>query len=112
MPGFDGTGPMGMGPMTGGGRGYCAMPVSGMRAPFAGGRRASFGRGGGRGWRRQYFATGMPGWARYAGPAGAPAVADEVTALKEHAAMLAEELAAVRERLDGLEKGRTAADTA
>ena len=26
MPGFDGTGPMGMGPMTGGGRGFCAMP--------------------------------------------------------------------------------------
>ena len=25
MPGFDGTGPMGMGPMTGGGRGYCAV---------------------------------------------------------------------------------------
>ncbi len=23
MPGFDGTGPMGAGPMTGGGRGYC-----------------------------------------------------------------------------------------
>ncbi len=23
MPGFDGTGPSGMGPMTGGGRGYC-----------------------------------------------------------------------------------------
>lgn len=23
MPGFDGTGPMGMGPMTGGGRGFC-----------------------------------------------------------------------------------------
>ena len=26
MPGFDGTGPMGQGPMTGGGRGFCAMP--------------------------------------------------------------------------------------
>ncbi len=24
MPGFDGTGPRGMGPMTGGGRGYCS----------------------------------------------------------------------------------------
>jgi hypothetical protein len=24
MPGFDGTGPRGMGPMTGGGRGFCA----------------------------------------------------------------------------------------
>ncbi len=26
MPGFDGSGPRGMGPMTGGGRGYCAVP--------------------------------------------------------------------------------------
>ena len=41
MPGFDGTGPMGMGPMTGGGRGFCAMPYRaygpyeyGVRAPY------------------------------------------------------------------------------
>ena len=27
MPGFDGTGPRGMGPMTGGGRGFCATPL-------------------------------------------------------------------------------------
>jgi hypothetical protein len=27
MPGFDGTGPSGMGPMTGGGRGFCAVPL-------------------------------------------------------------------------------------
>jgi hypothetical protein len=30
MPRFDGTGPYGMGPMTGGGRGYCMVPS---RAP-------------------------------------------------------------------------------
>jgi hypothetical protein len=29
MPGFDGTGPLGQGPMTGGGRGFCAMPYRG-----------------------------------------------------------------------------------
>ena len=28
MPRFDGTGPRGMGPMTGGGRGYCVVPLS------------------------------------------------------------------------------------
>jgi hypothetical protein len=28
MPGFDGTGPRGMGPMTGRGRGYCVVPLS------------------------------------------------------------------------------------
>ena len=27
MPGFNGTGPAGMGPMTGGGRGFCVMPL-------------------------------------------------------------------------------------
>ncbi|MBN1299216.1 MAG: DUF5320 domain-containing protein, partial [Actinobacteria bacterium] len=27
LPGFDGTGPTGQGPFTGGGRGFCAMPV-------------------------------------------------------------------------------------
>jgi hypothetical protein len=37
MPGFDGTGPRGLGPMTGRGEGYCAivLPSSGTaRAPF------------------------------------------------------------------------------
>ena len=28
MPGFDGTGPAGTGPMTGGGMGYCAVPLN------------------------------------------------------------------------------------
>ncbi len=27
MPGFDGTGPRGLGSMAGGGRGYCAVPL-------------------------------------------------------------------------------------
>jgi len=27
MPGFDGTGPRGLGPMTGGGRGFCALKM-------------------------------------------------------------------------------------
>ena len=31
MPGFDGTGPNGMGPMTGGGRGFCSPWGVGMR---------------------------------------------------------------------------------
>ena len=31
MPGFDGTGPNGMGPMTGGGRGFCSPWGAGMR---------------------------------------------------------------------------------
>ena len=27
MPGFDGTGPIGQGPITGGGKGFCVMPL-------------------------------------------------------------------------------------
>ena len=34
MPGFDGTGPGGMGPMTGGGRGFCASPAYGARPGY------------------------------------------------------------------------------
>jgi hypothetical protein len=38
MPGFDGTGPGGQGPLTGGGRGYCvvAAPDARRRLPFRG----------------------------------------------------------------------------
>lgn len=34
MPGMDGTGPMGLGPRTGGGRGWCNPYVAGVRSPF------------------------------------------------------------------------------
>ena len=34
MPGFDGTGPMGMGPKTGGGRGFCSPRIG--NAPYGG----------------------------------------------------------------------------
>jgi len=36
MPGMDGTGPMGMGPMTGGGRGWCNPYYGGIRPPMSG----------------------------------------------------------------------------
>jgi hypothetical protein len=36
MPALDGTGPMGMGPMTGGGRGRCNPYYAGMRPPMLG----------------------------------------------------------------------------
>jgi len=57
MPRGDGTGPMGMGPMTGRAAGYCAgYPMPGFANPIWGrgygpGRGRGFGRGGwGRGW--------------------------------------------------------------
>ncbi len=61
MPGFDGTGPRGMGPMTGGGRGFCR--PSGIRrmSSFGGGYGFGRGYGLGRGYR---FGMGVP----YAGP--------------------------------------------
>jgi hypothetical protein len=85
MPAGDGTGPMGMGPMTGGARGYCAgYPAPGGVRPGSGrtflgrgayrgaGRSAGLGfGGGGRGWRHWYYATGLPRWARWAVPPAA-----------------------------------------
>lgn len=52
MPRGDGTGPMGMGPMTGRAAGYCAgYPVPGFANPIVGrGFGMGFGRGFGRGW--------------------------------------------------------------
>ena len=75
MPGYDGTGPMGMGSMTGGGMGFCAVPGSdGYARPRIGqffGRGG--GRGGGRGRRNMYYATGLTGWQRAGNPAYAGA---------------------------------------
>lgn len=63
MPRGDGTGPLGMGMMSGRGAGFCAgkyapdtvMPETAFR----------FGCKRGRGFRRMYYATGLPGLARY-----------------------------------------------
>jgi len=49
MPGGDETGPMGMGPMTGGGRGFCVVPMEDWRGPYGG---RGFGRGRCRGLRQ------------------------------------------------------------
>ena len=69
MPFGDGTGPMGLGPMTGRAAGYCAgYGMPGFMNPIPGrgfwGRGFGGGWGRGRGWRNMYFATGLPGWAR------------------------------------------------
>jgi len=43
MPGFDGTGPMGMGPMTGGGRGFCSpWGIRGARQGYGVPRRGGY----------------------------------------------------------------------
>lgn len=73
MPGGDRTGPRGLGPMTGRGAGYCtgyAVPVYGNPGMRAGLWCRSG--GGGRGWRNQYYATGLTGWQRAGGWQGQP----------------------------------------
>ena len=60
MPGFDGTGPAGMGPMTGGGRGYCNPGAGGNWGYGRGfGRGMGMGRGFGRGFG---FRGSSPPW--------------------------------------------------
>jgi hypothetical protein len=116
MPLGDGTGPMGMGPMTGRGAGYCA----GYGGP--GYPNPAFGRGWGRGggWGRGWWGAGWgfgAGWQRFGYmPAwGAPAYGyapygfsltkeQEANALRQHADLLAKSLETINQRLEELEK--------
>lgn len=116
MPRGDGTGPAGLGPMTGRAAGYCAgYPVAGFVNRFFG---RGFGGGGGRGWRNQFYATGLTGWQRagmgggypyapyapdYAAPPAAVTKEQQIEALKGQAGYLESELEAVRKRLETLE---------
>jgi hypothetical protein len=72
MPGFDGTGPMGLGPLTGGGRGFCVMPL-GMGYPYIGYRPyPMFGLA--RGWGYPYMGYRPYGWSYGARPYAMPYV--------------------------------------
>ncbi len=87
MPGFDGTGPLGQGAMTGGGFGYCGSGRGSGR-----GRRLGRGMGPGYGYRRP---TGSYGWTRPVGAntelAGLEREADDVKDyLKDLEARMAE----------------------
>jgi len=70
MPGGDGTGPMGLGPMTGRAAGFCTgygIPGYANYAYGRGFRACGRGRsGGGRGYRNWYYRTGLTGWQRAA----------------------------------------------
>ena len=123
MPRGDRTGPAGMGPMTGRGAGYCAgyeAPGFANAMPGFGFGRGGFGGGGGRGyrWRNWYYATGLPGWARYGyGPAwgsppvgaaapygAAPTREQEAEMLKGQAEWLKQQLDQIGKRIEELAK--------
>jgi len=129
MPWGNGTGPAGLGPMTGRGAGYCAgYGVPGYMNPTGGvyGGRFGYGRGGGfgRGYRNMYYATGLPGWARYNAypytsaytPATPYAPVDSEAAreaeagyLKSQAELLKGNLSSLEKRLEELEQERNTA---
>jgi hypothetical protein len=108
--------------MTGRAAGFCAgYGVPGYVNPWprAGFGRGFAGRGGGRGRRNWFYATGMPGWARAAsgipawGSPGlgfapvaapyAPSAQQETETLKRQAEFLEQQLDEVRQRLTELE---------
>lgn len=128
MPRGDGTGPTGMGTMTGRATGYRAgygMPgyahdMGGRRDRIGFGRGSGFGGrvgGGGYGRRNRLYATGLPGWRRngayepvlgYAAPYQTPDPEMEKKALKRRSEALRSELEAIQQRLSAFEAGNTA----
>jgi len=97
--------------MTGRAAGFCAgNSAPGFANPTGGHRGGFFGRGrgrgccggSGRGHRNQFFATGLPGWARMGGAAAS--ASDEKQALHAQADALEAQLNAVRKRMETLEK--------
>ncbi len=122
MPRGDGTGPQGMGSMTGRAAGYCAgfgVPgfanaVGGFGRGFGGGFGGGRGGRGGRGFRNRYCATGLTGWQRAAMPGqtpfapgqGAPGAEAQLDMLKDQAQMHADALEDIRKRIDEIESAR------
>lgn len=89
MPRGDGTGPLGIGPVTGT-----------TAARFAGPGTRRHGRQGGYGCRNMYYETGLPGWVRY-GENAPPQ--DESELLSKEAERLEDRLKQVRSRKTALE---------
>ncbi len=114
MPGGDRTGPMGLGPMTGRGAGFCGGYAAPGFANFAPGRGFwGWGRGGGgHGRRNRFYATGLTGWQRagwgwpgfgWGAPiASAPPAAtreQELSLLNQQAQELAQTLEQIKQRI-------------
>jgi hypothetical protein len=104
MPGGDGTGPIGQGPMTGRAFGFCAeYPNSGYSRPVYG---LGYGRGWGRGIGRGYWGRGRRFWYREIGeiPLIKSSTEEEKVCLENLVKNLEDELKAVTERLKNLSK--------
>jgi len=114
MPRGDRTGPRGAGPMTGRAAGYCAgYPMPGYMNPVPGRGFGSGRGGGGHGWRHWFYATGLPGWARFgqapawgAGPYAPPTPEQQTEDLTAQAEWLKEQLDAINQRIEELGKER------
>ena len=106
MPRGDGTGPMGMGPMTGRAAGYCAGYATPGFANPAGGR-GFWGRGRGRGgwgFRNGFGAGGSPGYGSVPMTMAPPAAPQqELEALRQQAASLQNALNEINERVEQLQ---------
>ena len=118
MPAGDGTGPMGMGSMTGRAAGFCAgfgmpgyaNPISGrgFGMGFGRGHGGRGGRSGGYGRRNMFHATGLPGWMRAGVPFAAPYATvptkeQEMEMLKSQAEQMGETLAGINKRIQELD---------
>ncbi len=115
MPGGDGTGPGGLGPMTGRAAGYCAgYSVPGYMNLIPGRGGFGYGRGWGRGFGRGFGWRGAAypyayGYYSYTSPYGgypyAPDMApqQEADMLKEQAKAIQGELKSINERIGKLE---------
>lgn len=117
MPGGDGTGPVGMGPMTGRAAGFCAgYAVAGYANPVGGRGFGGWGRGLGHrfgrgfGWGRAGYS--WPSWGSYSTgyPAGfgpAPNPEQEQAVLRQQSQHLQESLDAINKRIEDLEKEKS-----
>ncbi len=111
MPGFNRTGPMGAGPMTGGARGLCNPATAGTMPAYGGGygRGPGFGRGFRRGYgpdagRGRGFGRGYGWYPAAVVPPYAMSASDEIEMLKADADSLQQSLDAIHNRMAELEK--------
>ena len=126
MPGGDGTGPGGMGPMTGRAAGFCAgypapgyvnsVGGRGMGMGWGRGRGGGFGRGRGFGWGRAGY--GFPAYGSavnpyaYGGAPFTPTVApqQELDSLKVQAEYLEDSLDGIKKRIEELDSQKSSKD--